>query len=312
METNKIYNEDCLEGLRKLPDECVDCCVTSPPYWGLRDYGENGQLGQEKHFSKFVERLVAIFSEVQRVLKPTGTCFVNLGDTYGTVSGNMGCNSTIEPKWPAANKAKGLKQQNVNMHKCALMIPERFALAMIDKGWILRNQIIWHKPNQMPQSVKDRFTVDFEKVFFFVKQKKYYFEQQLEPHKEISLNRWGNGGEDTDNTKYSKDKPDTGVGNLRNGSNPLNDEGRNRRCVWSMNTKPFSDAHFACYPEKLIEIPIKAGCPADGLVLDPFMGSGTTACVARKLGRNYIGYELNADYIEIAEKRIYNELGMFS
>ena len=149
METNKIYTGNSIEVLKTLPDNSIDCCITSPPYWGLRDYGHDEQLGNEKHFREFVHNLANIFDEVKRVLKDTGTCFVNLGDTYGTQSGSMG-SGLIEPKY-GHNESRDFKQQNVNMHKSLCLIPERFAIEMIDRGWTLRNQIIWHKPNQMRQ-----------------------------------------------------------------------------------------------------------------------------------------------------------------
>ena len=173
----------------------------------------------------------------------------------------------------------------------------------------LRNQIIWHKPNQMPSSAADRFTVDFEKIFFFVKQSTgYYFEQQLEPYTE-PMNRWAgdnleaNGKSDWDNG--------TGQSTYRNRNMRPNPDGKNMRTVWSINTKPFPDAHFAIFPETLVERMIKSGCPENGIVLDPFMGAGTTAVTARKLNRNYIGYDLNPDYVKMANDRLYKELGMW-
>lgn len=176
---NKIHCGDALSLLKDIPDNSIHCCISSPPYWGLRDYGHEEQLGQENDFREFVNNLIAIYKEVQRVLRPDGTCFVNLGDTYGTQSGSMGT-GLIEPKY-GHNETRNFKQPNVNMHKSLCLVPERFAIGMIDEGWILRNQIIWHKPNQMPSSATDRFTVDFEKIFFFIKESKgYYFEQQLE------------------------------------------------------------------------------------------------------------------------------------
>ena len=198
------------------------------------------------------------------------------------------------------------------------MIPERFALSMLDNGWILRNQIIWHKPNQMPSSAKDRFTVDFEKVFFFVKQPKYYFEQQLEPavgydgRKDIE---YKGGDKDVSIRKHQRWKTHKNVQDKGQQPNSMHlkraagipDEvyyERNVRTVWSINTKPFKEAHFAVFPDTLAERMIKAGCPENGIVLDPFMGAGTTAVAAQSLGRNYIGYELNPDYCKIIEKRI--------
>jgi len=307
MEVNKIYTGNSIEVLKTLPEKSIDCCITSPPYWGLRDYGHNEQLGNEKHFNDFVQNLANIFDEVKRVLKDTGTCFVNLGDTYGTQSGSMGT-GLIEPKY-GHNKTRDFKQPNVNMHKSLCLVPERFAIEMVDRGWTLRNQIIWHKPNQMPSSAKDRFTVDFEKVFFFVKQPmEYYFEQQLEPYTE-PLDRWA-GQMVKGNYKT---KTDQFAVQERNGRDMRpNPEGKNMRTVWSINTDPTTEAHFATYPQKLVQRMLLAGCPENGLVLDPFFGSGTTGIYARKANRNYIGIELNPDYVNVANKRIYDELDMFA
>lgn len=168
---------------------------------------------------------------------------------------------------------------------------------MTNRGWILRNEIIWHKPNCMPSSAKDRFTVDFEKLFFFVKNKKYYFKQQIEPYTK-PINRWGGTM-----IKRPNGADEYGVRQQTRDCRP-NKDGKNKRSVWSINTEPFSGAHFATYPEKLIEIPIRAGCPEDGVVLDPFFGVGTTGIVAKKQGKNYIGIELNPKYCKIAEDRI--------
>jgi DNA modification methylase len=310
MKTNVIFNEDCLIGLQKLPDNSIDCCISSPPYWGLRDYGVEGQIGNENEFTDFINKLAEIYKEVYRVLKPEGTCYVNLGDTYGG-SGSGTTKNADTSKYVKNSKqvyvlpngtAKSSKFRGTTLNKCLLMIPERFAIEMISNGWILRNQIIWHKPNQMPSSATDRFTVDFEKIFFFVKQSTgYYFEQQLEPYTK-PMNRC-NGKSDWDNgTRQST---------YRNRNMRPNPDGKNMRTVWSVNTKPFPGAHFAVFPETLVERMIKSGCPENGVVLDPFMGAGTTAVVARKLNRSYIGYELNPEYVKMANDRLYKELGMW-
>lgn len=307
---NHIIRGDALRELRKFPEESIDCLVTSPPYWALRDYGVKGQLGLEKNFEEYITKLCNIFDEVRRVVKKSGTCFVNLGDTYG--GSNCGYGQTKESSgfqnvtkqtYYPTSKMKPLAAGI--MEKCLLQIPFRFAIEMVNRGWILRNTIIWWKPNCMPSSAKDRFTVDFEYVFFFVKNKKYWFEKQYEPLKESSLSR----------AKYSSYslKTDKGIHGGMNLKNQLkvfekikNGElqGRNKRCVWRIATRPFRGSHFAVFPEDLVETPIKAGCPKGGIVLDPFMGSGTTAVVAKRLGRNYLGIELNPQYIEMAERRI--------
>lgn len=324
---NKILNGNSLELLKKIPDNSIDCCITSPPYWGLRDYGHDEQLGSEKHFKDFVVNLCNVFDEVKRVLKPTGTCFVNLGDTFngskvGNTSNKGYCENTV------INTFK--KQKNEIANKSLCMIPERFSIEMIDRGWCLRNQIIWHKPNQMPQSAKDRFTVDFEKVFFFVKQPTdYYFEQQLEPaltnenrpngvvrNREYNYDSKENNNPDAykkqhKNIKEKGQQPNSMHLKRASGTPDKIYVDRNVRTVWSINTKPFKGAHFATYPQTLVERMLKAGCPENGIVLDPFFGSGTTGVYARKVNRNFIGIELNSEYAKIAENRLYKEIGMF-
>jgi site-specific DNA-methyltransferase (adenine-specific) len=295
---NVILQGNSLDVLKTLPDNLIDSCITSPPYWNLRDYGQDKQLGNEAHFKDFVNNLCDVFDEVRRVLKPTGTLFVNLGDTYGTQSGGM-AGSFVEPKY-GHTETRNIRLPNVSMHKSLCMIPERFAIEMIDRGWTLRNQIIWHKPNQMPTSANDRFTVDFEKVFFFVKKPiGYYFKQQVEETQaQVIEPRMQKEIREVTNAKYK----DNAVTRTMT---------RNMRTVWSINTDPTSDAHFATYPQKLVERMVDAGCPEGGLILDPFFGSGTTGIYARKAGRNYIGIELNSEYIKIAENRLRKELGMF-
>ena len=298
----RIMQGDSLEVLKTLPDESVDCAITSPPYWALRDYGCEGQLGLEPTFQEYIEKLCNIFDEVKRVLKKEGTCWVNLGDTYGGSGKGSGGNS--EKQMTNTNKGSYFKKSKESwtfekapvgdVQKCLCQIPSRFAIEMTNRGWILRNEIIWHKPNCMPSSVEDRFTVDFEKVFFFVKSKKYYFEQLFEPM--IT---------DGTNGVFNKKECHKYVGvNMSNVSGVANPEGRNKRTVWSITTKGFSEAHFATYPEALVEPMIKSGCPMCGIVLDPFSGSGTTGRVAIDNGRDYIGIELNPEYIKIQEKRL--------
>lgn len=307
---NKILLGDAAEILRKLPDESIDCAVTSPPYWALRDYSIEGQIGLESAFQQYIEKLCEVFDEIKRVLKSSGTCWVNMGDTYGTGSGSgvrIGKQATnrgtqYNRGWQEKGKA-GVK----GMGKCLLQIPSRFAIAMCERGWILRNEIIWHKPNAMPQSVKDRFTVDFEKLYFFTKSQKYFFEQQFDKANY-------DGRKDTlmkGSAKYNQpvipgQKPHTMAlrGHERWQKDDRGNYVRNKRCMWTINTRPFKGAHFATFPAGLVETPIKAGCPEGGIVLDPFIGSGTTAVVAQNLGRDFIGIELNPEYIAIAEKRI--------
>ena len=314
---NKIICGDSLNSLKKLPDGIVDCVVTSPPYWALRNYGTNpvlwndgwiGELGLEPDFNQYITHLCDIFDEVKRTLKDTGTCWVNLGDTYGgsslglSYAGHSKGKNSILPNdlsyMPKVAHSRG------KLDKSLLLIPFRFALEMVNRGWILRNVIIWQKPNCTPQSVKDRFTVDFEYLFFFVKSKKYHFEQQLEPFKESTIKRCKG--------KCNKNKGEFYQGLSKENFEKIQEKvltgklkGKNKRAVWNIATSAFKGTHFAVYPPKLIEIPIKAGSPENGIVLDPFMGSGTTGLVAKKLNRNWLGIELNPEYAKMAEERIY-------
>ena len=296
---NKIIQGDCLDVLKTIPDESVDCVVTSPPYWALRDYGVVGQLGLESTFQEYITKLCDIFDEVKRVLKKEGTCWVNIGDTYGG-TGNKG--NSKDPKYKEGRNGQVKAINKSATQKSLCQIPSRFAIEMSNRGWILRNEIIWHKPNCMPSSVKDRFTVDFEKVFFFVKNKKYWFEQQLEKSIWFEKDKRAiTGGI----TKSGKSITSEGNQYQINKSGSFRKDGnRNKRCVWQIPTKPFKEAHFATYPETLIEPMIKAGCPENGIVLDPFFGAGTTGLVAKKQNKNFIGIELNPDYIKIAEARL--------
>jgi site-specific DNA-methyltransferase (adenine-specific) len=306
---NRIIGGDAVTVLRRLPAESIDCVVTSPPYWSLRDYGVEGQLGLEPSPEMYIERLCAVFDEIKRVLKPSGTCWVNLGDAYATRSSKTGkLPKHPQPiRSPAANRALDFKRPSSRLPgKCLVQLPSRFAIEMISRGWVLRNEIIWHKPNCLPQSARDRFTVDFEKLFFFVKQRRYHFRQQFEPlqGRDRMLRRLINPEND-----HKREYGDRYVSAI----NPSSAEasrrrilrrGRNKRSVWRISVRPFRDRHFAVYPPALIETPIMAGCPKGGVVLDPFMGSGTTALVARRLGRNFVGIELNPDYIRLARRRL--------
>lgn len=446
---NKIICGDNLTVLKTLPSESVNCCVTSPPYWGLRNYDikpviwntsyegpdipdckhkwiENikikntimgfqerllkeknkntkltkknnklyiksdfcqicgawrGSLGLEPTFELYIKHLCDIFNEIKRVLKKDGTCWVNLGDSYASGGGasrhfgyqdpkykNGRCGNYIEPS--------AFKQSVLPKSLC--LIPQRFVIEMVNRGWILRNTIIWHKPNCMPSPIKDRFTVDFEYVYFFVKSKKYWFEQQFEKNKDTWGERWG---------KYTNPKSKQNKYHSMSGAKEMSKKefeekyslnGRNKRAIWTIPTKPFPEAHFAVYPEALIEPMIKAGCPKyvckkcgkarvkiykhekmnirshkllkgkvkdavdgknkdynvgggfsrtgiqfewnhipvgytdcgcnagfeGGIVLDPFIGAGTTAIVAKKQSKGYVGIEIKQEYIDMANKRI--------
>ena len=309
---NHILCGDALTILKEFQDNSIDCVITSPPYWALRDYGVEGQLGLESSFQAYISKLCDVFDEVKRVLKENGTCWVVLGDTYSTRGGKPG-------NWSQYSQSKNASRVIGSAHhrrpstdvsgKCLLMIPSRFAIEMINRGWILRNELIWWKPNCMPSSAKDRFTVDFEKVFFFVKNRKYFFRQQFEPL------------QDKARLKRRAINPHSNMKRLYGDKyilviNPKTAEasrkrtlarGRNMRAVWIVATRPFPGKHFAVYPPDLIETPIKAGCRKGGIVLDPFIGSGTTALVAKKLGRQFIGIDLNPQYVQQARKRLSRE-----
>jgi len=444
---NKIIQGDSLRVLKQMPDESVNCMMTSPPYWALRDYGNavesiwdgdkscehkfqieekknpmdrggnlgsftekrpkdwvqmqgntikmgfcqkcgawKGQLGLEPTLDLYIKHLCDIFNEIKRVLRKDGTCWVNLGDTYASTPSGLTNKKAEEWNKKGDGLFSRLYRRNTNdmtsettwkptkyeglIEKSLSLIPFRFVIEMVNRGWIVRNTIIWHKPNCMPSSVKDRFTVDFEYLFFFVKNKKYYFETQYEPLAESSM----------------KDKrKDKGLVLHKSGKaimpeNPsgmkgcsINSNGRNKRAVWSICPQPFKEKHFATYPEELCETPIKAGCPefvcnkcgkarekiiereglssadymrdkdksnfkseqgqkqniraprevferkiiekgltncncnagfSGGIVLDPFFGAGTTGLVALKQNKQFIGIELNPEYIKIAEERL--------
>lgn len=316
MKDNIIYNMDCLEGLKSLPDNCVDCCITSPPYFGLRDYGVAGQIGLEETPEDYVQRLVNVFAEVYRVLKPTGTLWVNIGDNYagsgkGAWKNKQGQKEVYIPS-PGDALTKMPKTWEGIKPKDLLGIPWLLAFELRRAGWYLRQDIIWHKPNAMPESVTDRCTKSHEYIFLLSKTAKYYFDNEaifepvaistIERSKSKKLPRYGGDKYTATPNKFYLTKS----GNMYEPR-----PSRNKRSVWSVSTKPFKDAHFATFPDTLIVDCIKAGSPENGLILDPFMGSGTTAVVARKLSRNYIGFELNPEYVEISNRRIKKELGIF-
>ena len=365
---NTIINGDTLEVLKKIPNDSIDMCITSPPYWGLRDYGEERQIGIEENFNLYLDKLIEIFDEVKRVLKPKGSCWVNMGDVY------------------SPHNSTGVVKGSL------LGLPERFKIKMIDKGWLCRNEIIWHKPNAMPSSAKTRFNNDYEKLFFFTKTDNYFFETQYEEAKtkQTSTKNRGNNSkylsiehessvrqgmnknrgqklievrpllpeqetfvtfirdrtnikQITENSTIKKTKVEHWFRRDEKGfsfpsvedwneikwliddfSNEFQEmdhnltyveyetddinknihKGRIKRAVWSINTKAFKGGHFAPFPEKLIETPILACCPVGGVVMDIFMGSGTTGVVAKNNQRNYIGIDLNPNYIRVAEERI--------
>jgi len=379
---NHIYPGDTLIVLKTFPDDYFDTIITSPPYWGLRDYGVKGQIGLEKTLLEYIEKLLSITAELKRVLKPTGVLFWNHGDCYGSHRDWNRSDIALKKQLAGGGKRQAIK----GYEKCLMLQNYRLILCMVDdQGWILRNDIKWFKPNHMPSSVKDRFANSYEPVFMLVKQQKYWFDLDAvrQPYTE-PLNRWGGPSlkKGTSRTKGYADMQKIGNSSaLRVGRNmrPI-EAGKNPGDVWKIPTQPYSAAHFATFPEKLIEPMIKSTCPqwickkcgkareriikpteeyakrlgkawhnhkedgkrgqrysreiagvpcsaeyktvgwtdcgcnagwTPGVVLDPFMGAGTTALVARSLGRNYIGIELNPEYIKIANQRLEKALGMF-
>ena len=358
MNLDIVYNENCLEGLKKLPDNSVDCCVTSPPYYGLRDYGTgkwiggdpncphmrtnklsdkcttghknlkemqgvgdsiyksvcpicgavrvDEQIGLEESPQDYINKLVDVFMEVHRVLKPDGTFWLNIGDTYnGYKAGND------NPKWTNTNTKSFVKRSAEGLNpKDLIGIPWMLAFALREKGWYLRQDIIWHKPNPMPEPVKDRCTKSHEYIFLFSKSQNYYYDYESIQERAVSaddLERRVNNGKTEWKTDKAKDTyAVSGEGRDRRELYTQNENGelmRNKRDVWSVPTRPDKVSHFAVFPEELIIPCILAGSKSGGVILDPFMGSGTTARAARKLNRHFIGFELNPEYCKIINKK---------
>jgi len=300
----EIKQGNCLEVLKTLPDKSVNCCVTSPPYWGLRDYGVEGQLGLEKTPEEYVTKLVEIFKEVKRVLRDDGTLWLNLGDSYnGTGDKNRDKSDSLEQKKNMSSIASIRKSVANLKSKDLVGIPWLVAFALRSDEWYLRQDIIWSKKNCMPESVLDRTTKSHEYIFLLSKSEKYYYDIDSirEPITTKPQRRFTKAAF-SDQAASEHRKPSMSY--RYDGVPPGNPKGRNKRSVWIVNTKPFKGAHFATFPPELITPCILAGCPENGVVLDPFFGSGTTGVVANKLKRNCIGIELNPEYIKIAEDRL--------
>jgi len=356
--TNQIFHGNCMDVLKDFPDESIDMCITSPPYWSKRDYGtakwEGGdgncdhkvgrfeykvsgkqksnfgsaghqargacpkcgakrvdcQIGLEPSFNDYIDNLIKVFSEVKRIIKPTGSCWVNLGDTFYGGGRNKGSEPEQLSDKQKSNKGTSQADEAMNFEwsgelpeKCLCMIPARFAIAMCDNGWTLRNEIIWRKMNVFPESVTDRFTASTERIYFFVKNKEYYFEQQFD--RALSNVSSGKNWEHRKMLGAPMRHGLDGAGKCKDGGFQHNEKGKNKRDVWEVNVQPISGLnHYATYPIELISPAILSGCPKDGLVLDPFMGSGTTAIAAKQLNRNYVGIELNEKYISTCDRRL--------
>ena len=305
LETNIVHVGDNITNLKNIPDSSVDMCVTSPPYYNLRDYKNSGQIGAENTVKDFVDNLVEVFDEIHRILKPTGSCWVNIGDTYDK--------------------------------KRLLQVPSRFEIAMCDRGWNLRNEVIWSKPNPQPISSKDRFWGNHEKFFWFVKDvKKYYFNRDeiLVPQAEVSIRRmFSNNNMNKRKDVNASDKEGFGISSVNQDKHyaRMRDEMgidkefnyeeliKSGKCpmrpefdTWDIPSVTYKGAHFAVYPPELIEKPILSCCPEQGIVIDPFMGSGTTGEVAKLNNRRYIGLELNPEYAILANERISKVGGIFT
>jgi len=296
---NKVYFGDCRDSMRQMAKDGikVQTCITSPPYYGLRDYGHNGQIGNEQTPQEFIDNLVEVFACVWDVLADDGTLWVNLGDSYYNYRPGKGQRvvansiasqkaSEFENSAKRGNKLYGYKEKDL------MGMPWRLAFALQDFGWTLRQDIIWHKPNPMPESVKDRCTKSHEYIFLLSKKPHYYFD--VESISEPAIYAGDDRGARSDSRR----------GTEANSVSGKTGETRNKRDVWSINTKPYKGAHFAVYPEELIEPMVMAGSRVGDIVLDPFFGSGTTGAVAQKLGRQYIGCELNPEYEVLQKERL--------
>jgi DNA modification methylase len=301
-----ILQGDCREKLKDLPDASVHCCVTSPPYFGLRDYGVPWQIGLESSPDEYVSELVDVFREVRRVLRDDGTLWLNLGDSYCAsppgnaakgVSGKSTLNGVNSDRYRETLEAGHATKRDTSRlpglkPKDLIGIPWRVAFALQADGWYLRSDIIWAKPNPMPESVTDRPTKSHEYLFLLSKSDRYFYDQEAIKEKGAGRELFGNSRRLSHQDRKDCSRQDMTL-----------TDARNRRSVWTVATSPYPEAHFATYPPELIKPCILAGCPAGGVVLDPFAGSGTTGKVALELGRSAILIELNPDYVKLIEKR---------
>ena len=301
---NQCHFGDCIETMRGMPSGIVQTCVTSPPYFGLRDYGHDGQIGLEATPDEFIGKLVEVFREVRRVLSDDGTLWLNIGDSYstGTKAGRQqSSNPGVGANRPEAqNSVARIGNPEGCKTKDLIGIPWMLAFALRSDGWYLRQEIIWHKPNPMPESVTDRCTKSHESIFLLAKSEKYYFDNGAIAEKAIG----GTPGNVTHKGKAAYDDGDERMRTKQGLTEIGARETRNKRSVWTVATTPYKGAHFATFPTALIEPCILAGAPAGGVVLDPFFGSGTTGQVAQALGRKFIGCELNPAYKALQDERL--------
>lgn len=337
----KILQGDVRDQLATLPDQSVHCVVTSPPYYGLRDYQVAGQIGLEDSPAEFIATLVDVFREVRRVLRSDGTAWVNMGDSYAANRGYQVANAIRgghDAAEAAAVSGRGMKCAEFGLKpKDKMLIPHRLAIALCDDGWYVRDDIVWAKPNPMPESVRDRCTKAHEYIFLLAKSERYYFDADAiaesassagDPDNAKAPDGWDAGsglhgsihqrGRDKGASGNKASKPSSargcpeGSGSNVAGSVPWEGITRNKRSVWTVATKPFKEAHFATFPPDLIEPCILAGCPAGGTVLDPFGGAGTTGLVSDRHGRNAILIELNPTYADMAKRRIVGDAPLFA
>jgi len=304
----QLLTGDVRETLSKVPTMSVQCCVTSPPYWALRDYGDARQIGMESTPAEYVESLVSVFRDVRRVMKSTGTLWLNLGDTYASDckgTGGLSHKQLSNPgsRFSAQRISHGLKTKDL------IGIPWRVALALQADGWYLRSDIIWSKPNPMPESVTDRPTKAHEYLFLLTKQPRYYYDADAIAEAGTGRN-WLASGENLVGNGIHKHKD--GYRDCGNKGETGEAYGRNRRSVWTIAVEPYHEAHFATYPELLVEPCILAGSNTGDVVIDPFAGSGTTGVVALKHQRNFIGCELNPAYVRLAENRLSQTLPLLT
>ncbi len=297
-----VLQGDALTMLRTLPDESAQCCITSPPYWGLRDYGHAGQIGLEPTVDEFISKLVDVFREVRRVLKKDGTAWVNMGDSYAS-SGGAGIQGTRGQRADRRHTQEtidlGAKRYDLERGikpKDLIGQPWMLAFALRADGWFLRQDIIWHKPNPMPESVEDRCTKAHEYIFLLSKSQRYYFDAE-------AIKEAGKIPAATKGAKGSAERSALPGVNSRPPEYKVYDGRRNKRSVWTVTTKPYADAHFATFPPDLIKPCILAGTKPGDVVLDPFGGSGTTGQVAIELGRRAVLIELNPEYLPLIERR---------
>jgi len=302
-EINKIYNENCSDTISRIADNSIDCIITSPPYWQCRDYGYPEQWGLEPTFPEYLEHLWEFMDGVHRILKPEGTCFINLGDTYGTKSGNFTGGNIIDNKIKYVGSIENYSK-DPNFHKCLLLLPHRFAIGCIDSGWIMRNDIIWAKRNGMPESVTDRFSKKHEYFFFMVKSEKYYFD--LDSIKDRTITK-DTSIRNRDITKLNNTPGRTKMKGLKENNYDFKNPG-SVSDFWDISTQPSSEEHYASYNEVLLKKLVLGGCPEGGIIYDPFMGTGETAVTAIKYKRQFVGSDGNKKYCQIAERRIKQHL----